>query len=104
MSYSTFVRLIDCESGTERLARCARDRWFETDVERWLSEEQGLAAFRSRAGCVVKGCSSRNLSGQACHEADEIAPVVQLLVIDRPIACRVRGSFNAEDRATLLHV
>jgi hypothetical protein len=47
-----------------------------------------------------KPCDSDNL---ACDEADESASVVQLLVIDRPIDRRVRSSFNAENRAALLH-
>ena len=64
--------------------------------KRWLLSE-------AAQGCGIKPDLSRNLSGQACHEAHEVTSVGQLLIIDRPIACRVRGSFNAEDRAALLH-
>src|SRR5882757_6560572 len=62
-----------------------------------------VSRLQKRAECGVKAGSSRNSSSQACHETDEIASVVQLLVVDGPIALRVRGSFNAEDRAALLH-
>src|SRR5258708_11716525 len=66
-------------------------------------QEEEIAAFKSQQDGIDERCSSRRLSRETCHKADEIASVVQLLVIDRPISCRVRGSFNAEDRATLLH-
>src|ERR1700733_7646946 len=86
-----------------RLSRGARHRWFWAYGDRRLFQEKEIAVLRSRSGCGIKPDLSRSLSGQACHEADEVTAVMQLLIIDWPIACRVRGSFDAEDGAALLH-
>src|SRR5215470_12034836 len=45
----------------------------------------------------------RNLSYKARDESDEISAVVQCFVIDGTAACRVRGSFNAKNRASWFH-
>src|SRR6516225_847305 len=38
--------------------------------------------------------------GQAGHEPDQVAPVIELLVIDRPGPDPVRGSLDQEERAS----
>jgi hypothetical protein len=40
------------------LPRGARPQWFRADGDRRVSQEEGVAAFRSRAGCDVRASSS----------------------------------------------
>jgi NADH dehydrogenase len=72
---------------------------------RWSKRGNSARALGGAGGrkYVIGGKSTRKLARQACHEAHKIASVVQLLVVDRPTARRVRGSFNEEDWATLFH-
>src|ERR1700739_2844897 len=50
---------------------------------------------------IPGSCSnaSWSASGKAGGESDQITPVVELFIVNRRVACAVRGAFDEQDRA-----